>query len=171
LPLQKKMAVHCLFLRKKGHEKADIGVVVCLLLRYRYGTESETVNLANTSRHAAKGHSEPADQFHVSDPTLIAFNARAMGADVNLGKSGIVGMPKRAYGFANGKILFRNTNATSTGGTTGSGSVGTGSGIAAMGTGGSGIGINGKSPFAAPEIYGLPGAIGPSSPVRELRKQ
>ena len=45
-------------------------------------------------------------------------------------------------------------NAPTIGSSTGPGSVGTGTSIGTMGTSGNGLGVNGKNPYAGPNIYG-----------------
>ena len=90
----------------------------------------------------------------VADTTINFMNQRAAGANISLGTSPIPGMPKGTYGFANGKILFRNTTATTSGSSYGSGGVGTGTSIHGAGTSESTIGVNGKSPDAGPWIWG-----------------
>jgi len=63
-------------------------------------------------------------------------------------------IPKNAYGFHNGRLLFRTTGATSSGTITGSGVVGTGSSLGNIGSTGSGIGLNGKTPNAGSAMWG-----------------
>ena len=94
------------------------------------------------------------NNFSISDPTIVALNARANGADVTISNSGVVGMPKRAYGFGNGKLIFNSTAATSSGTITGSGAVGTGSSLGSIGSYGPGIALNGKSPDAGSAMWG-----------------
>jgi hypothetical protein len=52
--------------------------------------------VSNNQAHANPG----VRPFTISDPTIRALNQRAAGYDVPLGPSGILGMPKRKYGFA-----------------------------------------------------------------------
>src|SRR5687767_5266649 len=79
--------------------------------------------LTTTTSYSAKTTSPDVinNKFSISDPTIIALNARANGADIKISNSGIVGMPKRAYGFGNGKLSFHSSAATSSGTITGSG--------------------------------------------------
>ena len=93
-------------------------------------------------------------RLQLADTTISFMNQRAAGANISLGTSPILGMPKGTYGFANGKILFRNTTATTSGSSYGSGGVGTGTSIHGAGTSESTIGVNGKSPDAGPWIWG-----------------
>jgi hypothetical protein len=92
--------------------------------------------------------------YTIADPTLRALNARANGSDISISKSGIVGMPKRAYGFANGHLTLYSTGATSSGTITGNGAVGTGSSLGSIGSSGPAIGLNGKSPYAGSTMWG-----------------
>jgi len=82
------------------------------------------------------------------------LNQRANGSRVSIGTSGIVGVPKRAFGFANGRILLRNTSSTSSGTSTGTPSVGTGNNLGTIGASGAAIGLNGKSPDAGSTMWG-----------------
>ena len=92
--------------------------------------------------------------LQISDPTIRIFNKRAYGMDTSMPTFGVIGVPKRAYGVANGHLIFRSSSATSSGTITGSGSVGTGSSIGSAGAGGQVIGVNGKSPYAGPGMWG-----------------
>lgn len=106
---------------------------------------------AYSSSNAAAGRQR------ISDPTIRALNERAFSHTApEIEGSGIIGMPKLAYGVANGRILFRSTDAPTSGTSTGSGSVGTGTNAGPVGTAGNTIGVNGKNPYAGPGIYGLP---------------
>lgn len=109
--------------------------------------------LTNTAAYKAKWPAA-GNRLTIADPTINIFNQRAAGADARIGGSGIANMPKGSYGFANGKILLRNTTATSSGTGYGSGAVGTGTAIQGVGTGESSIGVNGKSPYAGPWLWG-----------------
>ena len=119
-------------------------------------TTQSPVLLSSTNSYMAKsGISVTSNNnFTISDPTIVALNARANGADVTISNSGIVGMPKRAYGFGNGKLILNSTAATSSGTITGSGAVGTGSSMGSIGSYGPGIGLNGKSPDAGSAMWG-----------------
>jgi hypothetical protein len=112
--------------------------------------------LTNTASYTAK-FLPPVSlnrSYSIADPTVLALNARANGANIKISNSGIVGMPKRAYGFANGKLSFSSTAATSSGTITGSGVVGTGSSLGSIGSYGSGTALNGKSPQAGLAMWG-----------------
>lgn len=115
--------------------------------------DSEMVSLTSVSAGQAFGN-RPASRFSIADPTINLLNQRAGGSNAPISNSGIVGMPKRAYGFANGKILLRNTTAPSSGTMYGSGSVGTGTTISGVGISENVIGVNGKNPYAGPSLWG-----------------
>jgi hypothetical protein len=115
------------------------------------------ISLVSTNAYAAKANSAMTVRTYysrITDPTVLALIERARGNEVFVSSSGIVGMPKRAYGFANGAILFRSTVATSSGSTGGNSSVGCGGSISGIGSGGSFIGLNGKSPYAGLGMWG-----------------
>jgi hypothetical protein len=114
---------------------------------------SAAVSLTSAESNQARGNA-PEAHLSISDPTINALNHRAAGGNVPISRSGIVGMPKRAYGFANGKILLRNTTATTPGTQFGSGAVGTGTTILGLGAGENAIGVNGKNPYAGPSLWG-----------------
>lgn len=114
------------------------------------------LNSMGTYNAYANG-SAPAGRLQISDPTIRTLNERSFSrTSPEVLGSGIIGMPKMAYGVANGHILFRSTDAPTSGTSTGSGSVGTGTNVGPMGTAGHAIGVNGKNPYAGPGIYGLP---------------
>ena len=121
-------------------------------------TADTAFSLTSASANQAFGNA-PARRFSIADPLVNTLNQQAAGAETQVSSSGIVGMPKRTYGFANGKILLRNTTATTSGTNYGSGAVGTGTTIMGLGTGENTPGTNGKSPYAGPWIWGskLPG--------------
>ena len=126
-------------------------------VKHKSPASDTVISLTSTSINAAKAApsiSVSSGQFKVSDPTLVALGERAKGNVAYVSNSGIVGMPKRAYGFANGHILLRSTVATSSGSTGGNSSVGTGGSISGMGSSGGFIGMNGKSPDAGQSIWG-----------------
>jgi hypothetical protein len=116
------------------------------------------VSLTSTTTNQAYGTADTASRagrrFSIADPTINVLNQRASGSNVPISSSGIVGMPKGTYGFANGKILLRPTTATSSGTVYGSGAVGTGTTIMGVGTGENTPGINGKNPYAGPWLWG-----------------
>ena len=108
-----------------------------------------TVVLSNSSANQARG---TASQLRISDPTVLEMNRRANGAAPTT--QPVIGMPKSTYGIANGKILLRNTTATTPGTAYGSGAVGTGTSIMGVGTSEATLGVNGKSPYAGPWLWG-----------------
>ena len=112
------------------------------------------------------------EQYRISDPTIRTMNANANGADIPLGNSQIAGMPKRAYGFAHGRLWLVNTSATSSGTITGNASIGSGSTLGSMGSKGPHLGINGKSPYSGSNMWGnARGMIlsNPDASVRQVR--
>lgn len=120
------------------------------------GNRGTTV-LSSTGAYSAYGNSSAAGRLQISDPTIRTLNERAFSRTApEVNGSGIIGMPKLAYGVANGHILFRSTDAPTLGTSTGSGSVGTGTNVGSVGTAGNALGVNGKNPYAGPGIYGLP---------------
>lgn len=119
-------------------------------------SKQASVNLNSTASYPAKApamNTAPSS-LTISDPTIQALNARANGSGTRISSSGIVGMPKRAYGFANGHLTLYSTGATSSGTITGSGAVGTGTSLGSFGATGSRIGLNGKSPYAGSLMWG-----------------
>jgi hypothetical protein len=117
-----------------------------------------TVTLNSVANYPAKANVSNAtlstNRLTIADPILTTLNARANGANVPISKSGIVGMPKRAYGFANGHISLMSTGATTAGTQTGSGVVGTGSSLGTFGSNGPAMEVNGKSPYAGINMWG-----------------
>ncbi|HEU4471620.1 MAG TPA: hypothetical protein VFR58_11080 [Flavisolibacter sp.] len=113
------------------------------------------VTITSISDYNAKAaEAERASMFTIADPIINALNARADGADVDISPSGVVGMPKRAYGFANGRIRLYPAGTTSSGTITGSGLVGTGSSQGTIGSNGPSLGVNGKSPYGGSSMWG-----------------
>ena len=124
-------------------------------------TESGVVSLTSVSADEAYDSSN-SKRFSIADPTVNALKEQAAGKTPIVSPSGVVGMPKRMYGFSNGKILLRSTTTPSSGTMYGSGAVGTGTTILGPGTGENAIGVNGKSPYAGPYLWGS------KLPVRNL---
>lgn len=123
--------------------------------------DSEAISLTTISTNEAYD-SASTRRFSIADPTINALNEQAAGNTRLVSPSGVVGMPKRAYGFSNGRILLRPTTAPSSGTMYGSGAVGTGTTILGIGAGENALGVNGKSPYAGPYLWGS------QSPVRNL---
>ncbi len=157
--------------KKKTTKKAQVNRQATINKAVDAGSATgTTITLFSSSANAAYAPKPGATSLRIADPTILTLKERAAGTNVSISPSGIVGMPKRMYGFANGKLFLRSSDATSTGSTTGSGAVGTGSAVGTIGVSGTAIGVNGKSPFAAPSIFGIPGGKKPN-PIAEVRKQ
>lgn len=91
--------------------------------------------------------------LRISDPFIITMNNRAKGITPPVKNVELLGMPKGAYGFANGRLRVFPGSTTSHGSLTGMGSVATGSSTGTMGS----IGLpaaNGKSTFAGTGMWG-----------------
>lgn len=101
-----------------------------------------------------KGLSALPNNYTVSDPILTTLSARANGANLRFNNSGIVGMPKRAYGFANGHIALKTSGSVTSGTETGSGGVATGTSLATFGSVGEPMNVNGKSPYSGINMWG-----------------
>ena len=112
--------------------------------------ETTTLN-SNSSYPAFKKRT---DSFTIADPITRALNANANGANLKLGSSGLIGVPRGTYGFANGKIRLYSNGATSSGTATGMGSVGTGGSPGMVGSSGPAMGVNGKNLYASPGSFG-----------------
>jgi len=119
---------------------------------------SNTLKLNSSSSYAAKGTASGLstwrNNYVVSDPLLTTLSARANGANIQFNHSGIVGMPKRAYGFSNGHIILNPSGAVTSGTQTGSGAVGTGTSLATFGSIGAPMHVNGKSSYAGINTWG-----------------
>ena len=115
--------------------------------------DTSAIVLNSTSSNSAYAASA-SNRLTIADPTINVMNMRASGADIKFRNSPIAGMPKSTYGIANGKILLRNTTATTSGTVFGSGAVGTGTSIIGTGTSEATIGVNGKSPYAGTWLWG-----------------
>ena len=122
-------------------------------IQEKKAANTDSVSFNSISSYQAYG-TPAARPFSIADPTINALRQQAGGNTTLVSSSGIVGMPRRSYGFANGKILLRNTTATSSGTTFGSGAVGTGTTLLGSGTGENAISVNGKSPYAGTSLWG-----------------
>ncbi len=111
--------------------------------------KDSTITLLDSSASAAYN-----TRLQIADPTINAMNYNAAGGNIKLSSSGVAGMPKGTYGFANGRIFLRSTLSTSSGTSYGSGSVGTGTTLHGLGTSERSIGVNGKSPYAGNWLWG-----------------
>jgi hypothetical protein len=137
---------------------------------------SAMVTLNTTANYPAKANTgKPAaydSKLVITDPIITALDARAHGANIKFNNSGIVGVPKRAYGFANGHITLKTTGAVTTGTQTGSGAVATGTSLGTFGSLGPAMEVNGKNPYAGTIMWGnilgmyLPKADSINRPVR-----
>lgn len=108
-----------------------------------------TGSLQSTGAYPAKG----SVRLGIADPTVNALNNMGGGSSPSLyGSNGVLGLPRGTFGFARGQLWLRSNGSTSIGGVTGNPSVGTGSSSA--GAGGNMLGVNGKSPYAGPAIWG-----------------
>ena len=141
--------------------------------KHRHSADRATASSGNTPVYTAASSSSnnayitPGTyHYQIEDPTLRALNERANGENVRVSKSGIVGEPKRAYGFAKGHITFYTASAPSSGTMTGSGAVGTGTTPGALGTNTSAAGVNGKSPYAGNATWGTQG-LQPDPRIRD----
>ena len=110
--------------------------------------------LTSSTAHAAYAAPKNYSELQIADPTVKALDLRAEGANIRISGSGIVGMPRGSYGFANGRIKLYNTVATTPGGITGSGTVATGSYPGGVGAAANSISVNGKSPYAGSGMWG-----------------
>lgn len=115
--------------------------------------DTSTVVLTKATTNAAYAPAG-STRLQIADPTVNTLNRRAAGAPLPADAKPIIGMPKATYGIANGRILLRNTTATNPGTVYGSGAVGTGTSILGGGTSEATIGVNGKSPYAGPWLWG-----------------
>lgn len=110
--------------------------------------------LLSTSTYKAKSIDvSAARRLQISDTIVTTMKAKAQGAQVDFNGRKMIGVPRGTYGFANGRLLLYSNASTSSGTTTGSGSVGTGSSPAGVGSFGPTTGTNGKSPYAGSGPY------------------
>jgi hypothetical protein len=115
----------------------------------------EAITLRHTGSNAAKSTTTSTPiRLQIADPVILTLKERASGVPVASGQSPIIGAPRGTYGFANGRVVFYPNVATSSGTSTGNGSVGTGTSPGAVGAFGPAMGVNGKSPYAGPGTYG-----------------
>jgi hypothetical protein len=116
------------------------------------------INLNSVSTNQAKAGPmlsfNTQSSFTITDPFVKTLNIRAKGYDPGVKNVELLGMPKGAYGFANGKLRVFPSGTTSSGTITGIGGVATGSSAGVMGSTGLGIGVNGKSPYAGISMWG-----------------
>lgn len=155
--------------KTKPHKKAARQEVA----KKKHSTKTETAAnnqaeasaTSNTLISSSSNQAYGSRRFSIADPTIKTLNGRANGSNVPVPSTGIVGMPKGMYGFANGKILLRNTTAPSSGTLYGSGAVGTGTTITGVGAAENAIGVNGKAPYAGPWLWGSRSPVQSAAPA------
>lgn len=135
--------------RKKGKKAVQQKTTVQKEIRSQ-SMNTDTVTLQSSGTYQAYG----AGRFTIADPVVNIFRQRANDAPVSFNGKDIIGMPGSTYGIANGRILLRNTTATTPGTNYGSGAVGTGTTLLGVGTSENAISVNGKSPYAGPWLWG-----------------
>jgi hypothetical protein len=124
--------------------------------------------LNSTASYPAKGPAIPTStlgwrNLHInssqgiSDPVVRTLNNRANGNLETIDFREFMGYGRGTNGFKHGHILLRPTGSTTSGGITGSGTVGTGSSLGNVGVHGVAVGVNGKNPFAGPGMWGTTG--------------
>ena len=149
--------------------------IMLLLTSFSFGQEKkDIVRLNSTGTYFAKVDSfSIREQYRISDPLIRTMNINANGGDLQISNSGIAGMPKRAYGFANGRLWLVNTSATSSGTITGNASIGSGSTLGSLGSKGPHLGINGKSPYSGSNMWGNARGMvlaNPDASIRQVSK-
>lgn len=148
----------------RQQKKAKQNTATAREMQRKNTTDPDTVSLLSIGRNEAYD-SNFGKHFTITDPTINALQQQAYGNTRIVSPSGVVGMPRRAYGFSNGKILLRPTTAPSSGTLYGSGSVGTGTSLMGLGAGERAIGVNGKNPYSGTWLWGS------KSPIRNLPPQ
>lgn len=148
----------CIFLnteaQTKSVKKTGTKKSVTKAAKAKKTAAKDTVTVfRNTSANAAFAPATNT-RLQIADPTVNALNRRAAGAPLPADAKPILGMPKATYGIANGRIMLRNTTATTPGTAYGSGAVASGTSINGAGTSEATIGVNGKSPYAGPWLWG-----------------
>src|SRR5690349_20247723 len=99
----------------KGKIVCTIALLSCVIcqaqtnnkkIKHQQNSISTHVDNSNTFSTVSVGSYEARSDsfggtrpFSIADPTILALNANANGGDMRISNSGIVGMPKRAYGF------------------------------------------------------------------------
>jgi hypothetical protein len=115
-------------------------------------TADRTYTHSTSTAHSA--YTAPsAARLQIADPTIRTLNARANGANIRLSGSGVVGMPRGTYGFANGRFTLMPGGARTSGTQTGSGATGTGTSPGSAGSFGPAMGTNGKNPYGGPWLW------------------
>jgi|GEM_PF-1033279 len=128
-----------------------------------------TAQLKNTNSYNAKAPALPSSTFgwrgtpvlgdnkSIADPVLRTLNNRANGATVDIDFREFMQIGRGTYGLKHGHILLRPNGSTTSGGITGSGTVGTGSSLGNVGVHGTAIGVNGKNTYSGPGMWGTMG--------------
>ncbi|MDQ3278149.1 MAG: hypothetical protein M3Q06_07470 [Bacteroidota bacterium] len=111
-----------------------------------------TVSMMSTTTHQA--NRDAGNRFSIADPVINIYQQRANGIPATFNGKEVIGMPGSTYGIANGRILLRNTTATTPGTNYGSGAVGTGTTLLGVGASENAITVNGKNPYAGPWLWG-----------------
>ena len=151
------LALSCMGVQSQGIKKQNSSAKKShnVTAKHVLPDTSKTITLTSTNKYPAKATTiSNLSHLTISDPIIRSLNARANGADIKINKSGIVGMPKSAYGFANGHITLATTGATTSGTQTGSGVVATGTSLGTFGSAGPALEVNGKSPYAGVNMWG-----------------
>jgi hypothetical protein len=128
----------------------------------------QTTQLKNSASYPAKTPALPTstlgwrnmelnNTMGISDPVVRTLNDRANGSLESIDFREFMGYGRGAYGLKHGHIMLRPTGSTTSGGITGSGTVGTGSSLGSIGIHGMAVGVNGKNPFAGPGMWGTTG--------------
>ncbi|HEY1022659.1 MAG TPA: hypothetical protein VGE06_10135 [Flavisolibacter sp.] len=118
----------------------------------RQAEKNVTVTLLSSGNYEA--YDTGTGRFTIADPVVNIFRQRANDAPISFNGRDIIGVPGSTYGIANGRILLRNTTATTPGTNYGSGAVGTGTTLLGVGASENAISVNGKSPYAGPWLWG-----------------
>jgi hypothetical protein len=125
-------------------------------------------NLSSNTSYPAKGPAIPTSTLgwrnaplyntqSVNDPIVRRLNERFYGTGNNIDFRKFMGIGRGTYGFKHGHITLKPNGSTTSGGITGSGSVGTGSSLGNVGVHGAAVGVNGKNPYAGPGMWGTTG--------------
>jgi hypothetical protein len=116
-------------------------------------TSDRTYILSNSTSHSAYLAPSAGTTLQISDPVVRTLNARANGANIRVSGSGVIGMPRGSFGFANGHITLMPSGARTSGTQTGSGATATGTSPGSAGSFGPAMGLNGKSPYEGPGLW------------------
>ncbi|MGZ3879915.1 MAG: hypothetical protein ACXVBF_01190 [Flavisolibacter sp.] len=148
-------ASHAQAQKKTGKSKSAVSKTISA----NKAISSSTAQMLNSvgdypAKSSTNNISVATNNYTVSDPILTTLAARANGANIRFNSSGIVGMPKSAYGFANGHIALKTSGSVTSGTETGSGAVATGTSLATFGSVGEPMNVNGKSPYAGINMWG-----------------